>query len=192
MTPERLEQIGEVLETALALETSARGKYLEEACVNDSELRREVESLLNSHERAGSSFLNSPLDGVVATSTRSSIRAGFRIGAYDILEQIGHGGMGEVYSAVRADGQYEKKVAIKLVRSGFDTDSILERFRNERQILAGLDHQNIAQLLDGGTTDDGIPYLVMELVDGVPINDYCDARKLNISSRLQLFCQVCG
>src|ERR1700722_2643177 len=192
MTPERMEQIGEVLEKALALEITMREKYLDVACVNDLELRREVESLLDSHERAGSSFLNSPVDRVVDSAARASSRPGRRIGAYDILEQIGRGGMGEVYSAVRADGQYEKKVAIKLVRSGYDTESILERFRNERQILARLDHQNIAQLLDGGTTDDGIPYLVMELVDGVPIDDYCDARKLNISSRLRLFRQVCG
>ena len=100
--------------------------------------------------------------------------------------------MGEVFSAVRADGQYKKRVAIKLVRSGYDTESILERFRNERQILASLDHPNIGRLLDGGTTDDGIPYLVMELVEGAPIDDYCDARKLNITARLQLFRQVCG
>src|SRR3984957_12738710 len=102
MTPERMEEIGEVLEKALALEITVREEYLEEACANDSELRREVESLLDSHERAGSSFLNSPVDSVVDSAARFSIRAGRRIGAYEILEQIGHGGMGEVYSAVRA------------------------------------------------------------------------------------------
>ncbi len=192
MTPERLEQISEVLEKALALDPDKRGKYLDETCANDSELRREVESLLASHVQAGSSFLNAPATGAGNNSPRPSIRPGRRIGAYDILEEIGHGGMGEVFSAVRADGQYEKKVAIKLVRSGYDTESILERFRNERQILASLDHPNIARLLDGGTTEEGIPYLVMELVDGVPVDDYCDARRLNVTSRLQLFRQVCG
>jgi eukaryotic-like serine/threonine-protein kinase len=192
MTPERLEQIGEILENALAHDPEKRANYLDQACANDSDLRREVESLLASHERAGSSFLNAPATGAAETIPRPSVHAGRRIGAYDILEQIGHGGMGEVFSAVRADGQYEKKVAIKLVRRGLDTESILERFRIERQILATLDHPNIASLLDGGTTDDGIPYLVMELVEGIPIDDYCDSRKLNVTSRLELFRQVCA
>ncbi len=192
MTPERMEQIGEALEKALALARNKRGKYLDDLCANDSELRQEVESLLGSHEEAGTSFLATPAAGLGKCTARSSIRAGCRIGVYNILEQIGQGGMGEVFSAVRADGQYEKKVAIKLVRSGYDTESILERFRNERQIQASLDHPNIARLLDGGTTEDGIPYFVMELVEGAPIDNYCDARKLNITSRLQLFRQVCG
>jgi eukaryotic-like serine/threonine-protein kinase len=192
MTPERMEQIGEILEKALALETDKRREYLDEACEGDSELRREVESLLASHECAGTGFLNTPAAVLRDNHGRPSIRSGQRIGAYNILEQIGHGGMGEVFSAVRADGQYEKKVAIKLVRSGYDTESILERFRDERQILASLDHPNVARLLDGGTTEEGIPYLVMELVEGAPIDDYCDDRKLDVSSRLQLFRQVCG
>jgi len=192
MTPDRMEKVAVILERALALDVGRRIQFLDEACAGDAELRREVESLLASHQQAGSDFLNSPAVGAVESPTRAAVRQGRRIGAYDILEQIGHGGMGEVFSAVRADGQYEKKVAIKLVRSGYDTESILERFRNERQILASLDHPNIARLLDGGTTDDGIPYLVMELVDGTPVDDYCDARKLNITSRLQLFRQICG
>ena len=98
----------------------------------------------------------------------------------------------EVYRAVRADGQYTKDVAVKLVRGGYDTDSMLERFRNERQILASLDHPDIARLLDGGTTDDGIPYLVMELVEGTRIDLFCDEHKLPITERLQLFRQVCS
>src|SRR5207245_5929724 len=142
---------GELLEKALALDPQKRGEYLDALCATDSELRREVESLLVSHERAGSSFLNAPAAVMGENAARSSVRSGRRIGTYDILDQIGHGGMGEVFSAVRADGQYEKKVAIKLVRSGYDTESILERFRNERQILASLEHPNIARLLDGGT-----------------------------------------
>lgn len=192
MTPERMEQIGEILEKALALDPEKRGKYLDAHCANDSELRSEVESLLASHERAGSSFLNAPAAVPGENAVRSFVQPGRRIGPYLVEKKIGHGGMGEVFSAVRADGQYEKKVAIKLVRSGYDTESILERFRNERQILASLDHPNIGRLLDGGTTDEGIPYLVMELVEGAPIDDYCDQRKLNITARLQLFRQVCG
>ena len=118
-------------------------------------------------------------------------RAGGRIGAYLILEEIGRGGMGEVYRAVRADGEFTKEVAIKLVQGGFDSASIRERFRNERQILAGLDHPNIARLLDGGTTENGVPFLIMELVDGDSIDSYCDAHQLNVTARLELFRQVC-
>jgi eukaryotic-like serine/threonine-protein kinase len=95
-------------------------------------------------------------------------RVGRRIGVYQIESEIAHGGMGAVYRAVRADGQYEKQVAIKLVRIGFDTAFIVERFRHDRQILATLDHPNIARLLDGGSTDEGQPYLVMELITGTP------------------------
>jgi eukaryotic-like serine/threonine-protein kinase len=194
MTPERMEQISEIVEKALALEKEKRRKYLDETCASDSELRGEVESLLDSHEQAGSQFLDVPamtLD-LRSGADRVPVRAGRTIGPYLILEEIGHGGMGEVFSAVRADGQYEKKVAIKLVRSGYDTEFILERFRNERQILASLDHPNIARLLDGGTTADGLPYLAMELVEGVPIDEYCDKRKLSVTARLQLFRQVCA
>ncbi len=192
MTPEKLERVAEILENVIALDAAQRNQLLEEACAGDDELRREVESLLDSHAQAGSSFLNTLVAGTGQSATRLSIRPGSGIGPYRIVEEIGHGGMGDVFSAVRADGQYEKKVAIKLVRSGYDTESILERFRNERQILAGLDHPNIAKLLDGGTTPDGIPYLVMELVEGCPIDAYCDARKLNITARLYLFRKVCG
>jgi len=116
---------------------------------------------------------------------------GRKIGHYTVVEQIGRGGMGEVFSAYRSDGQFEQKVAIKLVRTGADSAAVLQRFRNERQILAGLDHPNIARLLDGGTNDDGVPFLVMELVVGSPIDTYCDAHKLSIARRLELFRQVC-
>src|SRR5437879_3008233 len=171
MTRERWQQIRRVFDEAVLLPGRERSIHLDKVCAGDSELRREVDSLLDSHEGAESLFLNVPAvnlkaggDGVPPRS-----RAGRRIGAYDIFEEIGHGGMGEVYRAVRADGQFTKEVAVKLVRGGYNTKSILERFRHERQILAGLDHPNIARLLDGGTTDDGIPYLVMELVKGTPI-----------------------
>src|SRR5256714_1023929 len=109
-----------------------------------------------------------------------------------IIEEIGHGGMGEVYRAMRADGHYKKDVAIKLVRGGYDSASVQERFRNERQILASLDHPNIARLLDGGTTEDGISYLVMELVEGTPIDTYCEEHDVSVSDRLKLFTQVCA
>jgi non-specific serine/threonine protein kinase/serine/threonine-protein kinase len=113
-----------------------------------------------------------------------------RIGSYSIITEIGRGGMGEVYRAVRADGQYTKEVAIKLMQSG--SAALIERFRHERQILASLDHFNIARLLDGGTTDRGVPYLVMELIEGTRIDDHCRQHKLPIAERLRLFLQVCG
>jgi serine/threonine protein kinase/tetratricopeptide (TPR) repeat protein len=190
--PEQWQQVREVLDQAIALDTPERSPYLDKVCANDPDLRREVESLLSSHERAGSVFLKAPAVDLLNRSSDKPARVGRRVGAYQIVEEIGHGGMGEVYRAVRADGQYDKQVAIKLGRGGFDTSFILERFRNERQILAGLDHPNIARLLDGGTTEEGIPYLVMELIEGVRIDQYCDAHSLDVTHRLQLFRQVCA
>ena len=192
MTPEQWERISEILDQALSFEGAERERYLAGACNGDAELRAEVNSLLQSHEEAGRGFLNVPSARADTPQAEKRSQAGRRIGPYLLQKEIGRGGMGEVFAAVRADGQFEKSVALKVVRSGYDTGFILERFRNERQILAGLDHPNIARLLDGGTTEEGVPYLVMELVDGVPIDAYCDARKLSITERLQLFGQVCS
>jgi serine/threonine protein kinase/tetratricopeptide (TPR) repeat protein len=192
VTPERWQQVRETLDQAIALGEAERSPYLDKVCASDPDLRREVESLLLSHERAGSAFLRDPAVDLKAVASSAEVRVGRRIGVYQIVEEIGRGGMGEVYRAFRADGQYDQQVAIKLVRVGLDTASILERFRNERQILAGLDHPNIARLLDGGTTEEGIPYLVMELIAGTPVDDYCDAHSLRITERLQLFRQVCA
>src|SRR5215831_14537091 len=171
MTPERWQQIKEILNVAVSLSGEARTSYLTTACGDDHDLRSEVQSLLMSHDQATESFLRAPLVDLVevapATARGRHTRVGRRIGAYEIVAEIGSGGMGDVYRAVRADGHFVKEVALKIVRTGFDTTFVVERFRHERQILAGLDHPNIARLLDGGTTDDGLPYLVMELVDGI-------------------------
>lgn len=193
MNPERWREIRNVFDHVVSLPLSERVPYLDAACASDPDLRKEVESLLTFNSEAGPGFLSTP-----AVNWRKAMpepvpqRVGRRIGAYHILEEIGAGGMGEVYRAARADGQYEKQVAIKLVRGGYDTVAVLDRFRHERQILASLDHPNIARLLDGGTTDDGLPYLVMELIEGTRIDDYCDALDLNVHERLQLFLQVCS
>src|SRR6266403_2779316 len=191
MNSERWQRVKQLLEEAIALDADERSSFLDRVSDGDSELRREVDSLLSSHEQAGTGFLKTPAVDLKSAVSAAPARAGRRVGVYQIVEEIGHGGMGEVYRAVRADGQYTKEVAVKLVRGGFDSAFVQERFRNERQILASLDHPYIARLLDGGTTEDGVPYLVMEYIQGLPFYRYCDERKLTVSERLQLFCKVC-
>src|SRR5262245_8204323 len=147
-----------------------------------------------SHERAGSFLHVAALEHATrlpATDGMNSL-AGCRIGPYKLIREIARGGMGAVYLAARADEEYRKQVAIKIVKRGMDTEAIVRRFRKERQILAGLDHPNIARLLDGGTTEDGLPYFVLEYVEGLPLDTYCDTHKLSIAERLQLFRTVCS
>jgi eukaryotic-like serine/threonine-protein kinase len=194
MNPERWQRVKQVLEGALAVDPTGQPAYLDRARDGDAELRDEVESLLQHHQLAATGFLKQAAIQLTPSSAKDlpSPRIGRRLGVYQILDEIGEGGMGAVYRAARVDGQYEKQVAIKLVRGGYDTSSVLERFRHERQILASLDHPNIARLLDGGTTEDGVPYLVMELIEGEPIDKYCNTHSLNVSQRLQLFRQVCS
>src|SRR5688500_3990721 len=115
-----------------------------------------------------------------------------RIGPYRILRELGQGGMGVVYLAARADEQFRKRVALKVIRSGGASEEVVRHFKRERQILAGLDHPNIARLLDGGTTDDGLPYFVMEYIEGEPLLEYCDSRKLPVAERLKLFQAICS
>ena len=194
MTPARWAQVKEVLHAVLELEPAQRSAYLDRVCVNDPLLRQEVESFILSHSQLDADFLKTiPLEGANSQdseATRSLV--GRSIGPYRIVEEIGAGGMGEVYRAVRADDQYKKEVAIKVVRRGFDTDSGVRRFKAERQILASLDHPNIARLLDSGSTEDGLPYVVMELVEGQPIDEYCNGHNLSLVERLHLFRMVCA
>ena len=195
MTPERWQQIRAVFEEAESLQGAARAQFLETACAADEELREEVDSLLNAAERAGASFLGTPAANLLqpeAAGEAAASRIGRRIGPYQILAEIGHGGMGEVYRAARMDGQFDQEVAIKLVRVGMGSSFLVQRFLHERQILASLNHPHIARLLDGGATEDGVPYLVMELVDGERIDAYCESRKLSVTERLRLFLEVCG
>jgi non-specific serine/threonine protein kinase/serine/threonine-protein kinase len=195
VTPERWQQIRSVFEHAETLSDAERGPYLDRTCAGDAELRGEVESLLNAMARAGSGFMGQPAADLVqpgAFEAPISSRIGRRIGPYEIVAEIGHGGMGEVYRAARIDGQFDQQVAIKLVRVGLGSSFIVERFLHERQILASLNHPNIARLLDGGTTDDGVPYLVMELIEGERIDFYCQEQRLSVSDRLRLFLEVCS
>ncbi len=192
MTPERWQQIKSVFAVAVTLEPEERGRYLETACSDDAELRREVDSLIESNPADGE-FLDTPVMRLgPAPPVDSSQMSGRRIGPYELFEELGRGGMGEVYRARRADGQYEHQVAIKLIRGGHEGGLLLQRFWTERQILARLDHPHIARLLDGGATDDGMPYLVMELIEGSDICEYCDAHHSSVAARLELFRQVCS
>lgn len=193
MTPEEWQRIRPILESALELDSARRLAYLDGACADQS-LRREVESLIAVHEQAGTDFLNSgPVPGFLAEDEKYfRLLPGKRIGVYEIEEEIAVGGMGAVYRAIRADGQYQQRVALKIVRSELGADSTGTRFRNERQILASLDHPNIAKILDGSTTADGLPYFVMEFIDGLPITAYCDQHKLTIDERLKVFRTVCS
>jgi eukaryotic-like serine/threonine-protein kinase len=193
MTPEQWRQIRPILESALELEPASRPGFLNDACV-DLSLRREVESLIISHEQAGTNVLNPvvPLNVNFVEETHFRLPVGKRVGAYEIVEELAVGGMGAVYRAVRADGQYKQQVALKIVRSELGVEFTTTRFRNERQILASLNHPNIARLLDGGTTEEGVAYFVMEFVEGQRIDTCCDARKLSTTDRLALFLQVCS
>lgn len=189
VTPDRWQQIKAVLDDALEREEAERTAFLETACQGDDELRREVESLLASEAEIGD-FIETPVFRIRGEA--EPLPAGQRIGAYRIVREIGRGGMGSVYLAERADEEFDQQVAIKVVRRGMDTEEIVRRFRSERQILAHLDHPNIAKLFDGGTTEDGRPYFVMEHVLGQPIDEYCDERKLPVRDRLELFRRVCS
>jgi eukaryotic-like serine/threonine-protein kinase len=194
VTPERWKQIEGIFEQALELQANDRPAFVQKSCQGDEELSREVESLLESHASAGGFIDDRSLfiSEVDLNADDGIVPPGQLIGPYRITREIGRGGMGTVYLAERADQQYEKQVAIKLIKRGMDTDSVLRHFRNERQILAGFDHPNIARLFDGGTTKDGLPYFVMEYVEGLPIDEYCDAHALGVAERLKLFRQVCA
>ena len=194
MTPEQWERIKELVEAGLEREGEARSCFLDQACAGEPSLRAEVVELIASHERAGS-FMAAPAaemtTRLLADEPAESL-VGRRMGPYEVVKEIGHGGMGTVYLAIRADEAFHKTVAIKVIKRGMDSDGIIRAFRTERQILATLDHPNVARLLDGGTTTDGRPYFVMDYVDGVPLDVYCANRKLSIVERLRLFQTVCA
>jgi serine/threonine protein kinase/tetratricopeptide (TPR) repeat protein len=183
-----------ILGPALEMEPAKRPAYLEKACASDASLRADIDRLLVAEDEAGPAFLSglSPACAILGDDEVKDLWIGKPIGSYVIVERIGSGGMGEVFRALRADDLYKRDVAIKLVRVGADADSVIRRFRHERQILASLDHPNIAHLLDAGTTPDGVPYVVMDLIEGEQIDDYCDSHNLSTNARLELFLQVCS
>jgi serine/threonine protein kinase/tetratricopeptide (TPR) repeat protein len=192
---ERYHQIKQLFQEAIELDAIARAEFLSEACGDDVSLKAEVERMLAASEEA-ESFIEAPVYHFADFTTQKVIpqepAAGSFIGHYKVIREIGEGGMGAVYLAVRADDQYKKRVAIKLIKGGAHNQYLRRRFLSERQILASLDHPNIAKLLDGGTTEDGSPYLVMDYIEGLPINEYCDNNKLSTAERLKLFRQICA
>ncbi|HEX8733783.1 MAG TPA: protein kinase [Pyrinomonadaceae bacterium] len=201
MSPEKWKRLEEIFNQAVVLPPEKRETFLDEACRGDRELREQADILLDSDSEAEDFIESSPyvsyLENVVEGKNgngdgESDSYLGKKIGVYRITKEIGRGGMGAVYLAVRDDREFQQNVAIKLIKRGMDSDQVLRRFRNERQILAALNHPNIARLLDGGTTDDGLPYFVMEYIEGLPITQYCDSNRLTVRQRLQLFQQVCA
>jgi eukaryotic-like serine/threonine-protein kinase len=188
MAAERWQRLEELFHAALEQQPADRATFLNEACGGDTELRAELDRLLHAHAHA-STFVGSATAelGRVAAAIPAD---GRRVGGYRLLRELGRGGMGTVYLGERADAQFQMRVAVKLIKRGMETEAVLQRFRDERQILASLEHPNIARLLDGGTTGEGTPYFVMEYVDGLPIDEYCRAHQLSLADRLELFRKV--
>jgi tetratricopeptide (TPR) repeat protein len=184
------EQIENIFLQAADLPRQQQDHFLDQACNGDVDLRREVQSLLDSDRKSGEKITRAVEDEAQSLFGLSPI-IGSRLGAYRVVREIGRGGMGAVYLAVRDDDQFQKKVAIKLVKRGMDTSEVLRRFQHERQILAGLDHAYIARLIDGGTAPDGRPFFVMDYVEGQTIDLYCRDRALSIADRCRLFLKVC-
>jgi serine/threonine-protein kinase len=188
---ERFQLLSRLFDEIVDAPDDMRDSLIRYACEGDAGLESELRELLQA-DTAGEShaYVSGVIAAEAATIPAPSL-TGHRLGAWAIEKPIGEGGMGTVYRARRADGEYEATAAIKLVRGGVPSPMLAERMRSERQILAGLSHPGVAQLLDGGSTDDGTPYLVMEFVDGKSITEWCEERDLDIEGRLRLFAKVC-
>ena len=189
MPSENWKRVQELFEAVADLPRDEQTQFLSHAPAGEETLR-EVRALLESDRKRGAGIA-SVVEGQAQLFLDVKPPAGVRLGAYRVLREIGRGGMGTVYLAVRDDDQYRKQVAVKIVRLGMDSEEGLSRFRHERRILAKLEHPYIARIVDGGSTTDGRPYLVMEYVEGVPITSFCDGGNLSIDERLVLFQKVC-
>jgi len=187
MTPETWKKIKEIVADAAEMDAESQKAFLDEHC--PAEFRPKVEELLAA-DNTNAAMLDAKATSMTDVGAPDE-RYGDRVGPYEITGELGAGGMGVVYLARRADGAFDQTVALKLIKRGMDSDAILRRFLGERQILASLEHPNIAHLIDGGTTDDDLPYFVMEYVEGESINRYADREDLNLDERLDLFRQVC-
>jgi serine/threonine protein kinase/tetratricopeptide (TPR) repeat protein len=191
---ETVDRTESLFASAVALPAADRGAYLERECAGDPDLREQVLTLLKAHDRAGH-VIDQPAigdpDQTAGYAPKSESPGTIVAGRYKLLEEIGQGGMGTVWVAEQI-APVRRKVALKLIKAGMDSRSVLARFEAERQALALMDHPNIAKVLDGGITESGRPYFVMEYVKGVPITEYCDATRLSVEERLNLFIQVCS
>ena len=191
MDSDRWKLVRGVFDAAMELLPEERDEFVDEQCADDLELRSEVKDMLHAARRTQALGVEAQI-GSLQGGDSLPTRVGERVGSYRLLRRIGRGGMGDVYLAERADGQYQQTVAVKLVRAGALGPDAVRRFKSERQILARLAHANIARLLDGGVSASGTPYLVMQAIEGEPITRYCDQHQLGIAARLELFKTVCG
>lgn len=185
MSPETWQKVKGIFRDGSALDQADRESFAREACGNDTEAFAQVKLLLDSLEDAAD-FIEKP------AISDPGFYVGKTVGRYLIVEEIGRGGMGIVFRAERAGGEFEQQVAIKILKRGLDTEEIVRRFYRERQILGSLNHPNIARLLDGGTTEDGLPYLVMEYIDGLQLVKYCDANNSTLDEKIRLFQEICS
>ncbi|HET9038998.1 MAG TPA: serine/threonine-protein kinase, partial [Gemmatimonadales bacterium] len=189
----RWQRMNELFHDALAVPAERRGSFVAQSCGDDPAMADEIAQLLAAHSRdegimEGPAVVTAP--GWLEAETPAVV--GRRFGPYRVVRELARGGMGAVYLAQRDDGAFEQRVALKLIKRGMDSDQVVARFRAERQILASLEHPNIARLLDGGASDDGQPYLVMEYIDGQRIDEFARERRLPVAERLRLWLQVCG
>ncbi|HKX83192.1 MAG TPA: serine/threonine-protein kinase, partial [Pyrinomonadaceae bacterium] len=209
MSPDLWLKIEAVFQEAADLPPHERAQFLDRKCGSDVVLRAEVEKLL-AHDDAAGDFIESPVWSESALFTTTSKKklvdsvdrnvsanggddlVGRQIGVWRLTRELGRGGMGAVYLAERSDGEFRQRAAIKLIKRGMDSDFIIRRFRHERQILASFEHPFIARLLDGGTTSEGVPYFVMEYIEGDTLYNYCDSKGLSIRDRLRLFQKICS
>src|SRR5947207_10145622 len=181
-----------VFAEALQLSAGERSAYLERACGADEDLRHRIERLLKAHDHVGDFLEQPPPEAVVESKPGASAgeNVGDRIGRYKLLQQIGEGGCGVVYMAEQEE-PVRRRVALKIIKPGMDTKSVMARFGAERQALALMDHPNIAKVFDAGATEGGRPFFAMELVEGAPITTFCDEHRLTPRQRLELFVPVC-
>jgi len=189
--PSAWDRVRELFHQALDLDPAGRDAFLGDLARQDPALAEQIRSLIAAHETASGLLDQPPVSSRAVAEGKTELRSGDRLGPYRILEEIGRGGMGVVYRATRDDESFAKEVAIKVIDPFMRSDVIMKRFRAERQILAVLEHPNIARLIDGGTAGDGSPYLVMEYVSGKPLLAYCDEHRLGLEQRLALFLTVC-
>lgn len=197
MRPDHRQEAEEILEAVLNHTSRDRATFVSPACAGESALISDMDTLRS--QLGTSENVEQLVQPETDLNSCNHLRAeehldpliGRRLGAYRIEREMARGGMGTIYEALRVDNEFRKRAAIKVVKRGMDTDYVLRRFRKERQILAALNHPNIALLLDGGTTDDGLPYFVMEYIEGKPLYKYCDGNQLSVTERLQLFLSIC-